>query len=123
MGTNYYVRVPGGSKPYARCPESQLIHLGKSSAGWRFLRRADPTWDRFDAVRLWEHRARRGPIEDEYGRPVTLEELEALIQAKQTGRAHADAERPPGIPEELWASLRTSDFTVDGFDFCDREFS
>lgn len=122
MGTNYYVRTPGCSEACPHCSESTLIHLGKSSAGWRFLHRADPTWDRPDALRLWEHRARRGPIENEYGQPITLDELMDMIREKQSGRAHPGP-MPPGFIPELWDSFRKSDFTVDGFDFCDREFS
>ena len=125
MGTNYYVRTPGCPNACEHCNESQLIHLGKSSAGWKFLHQADPTWPREKALQLWERRAKLGPVEDEYGRPVILEELLTLITEKQGGRAHHTAGLPDYIENfpELAAGLRASDFTVDGYDFCDRYFT
>ncbi|MFH9072705.1 hypothetical protein [Streptomyces alboflavus] len=125
MGTNYFVRTPPCADACAHCSASEELHLGKSSAGWRFLFQAGQDWPREKAYSLWVERAKSGVINDEYGRTVTLDELLALVEAKQGGRSHTaydpEARRVHGAA--LYDSLRASDFECEGFDFCDRHFS
>lgn len=110
MGTNYYVRTPGCENACKHgCPESKLIHLGKSSAGWRFLFRAYPEWPRELAYARWLGLAEAGSIEDEYGMPVVLEDLLAWVRARQGDRRHL-------------AAVSAAYFTCDGSDFCDVDF-
>lgn len=71
MGTNYYYKPPDGSDP---------LHIGKSSAGWCFSLHVctkDGPQDLEQWQRLWA--AEGSVIEDEYGRPVTAEQMLAEI--------------------------------------------
>lgn len=121
MGTNYYVRTPACDKACEHCNETKLVHLGKSSAGWKFTLRAYEGWrigNPDNPIDSWLELANSGAIEDEYGQFCTLRELLALIMSKQTGARHNnpskaiyEGEGNPGI------------FDYGGFDFCDREFS
>lgn len=125
MGTNYYVHTPPCEKACEHCSASEQLHLGKSSGGWRFLFQADEDWPREDAHKLWMERAKSGEIRDEYGDTVTLDELLALVAAKQGGRSHTayDPEMQRVHGAALYDSLRASDFECEGFDFCGRSFS
>ena len=124
MGTNYYIHTPPCAAACEHCAASEELHLGKSSAGWRFGFQADPEWPREQAYSLWLERAKAGAIKDEYGGSVTLDDLLALIEAKQSGRSHTAYD-----PEEarihgwLYERLRAGDFECGGYDFCDRAFS
>lgn len=107
MGTNYYVNTPACPNACEHCSETERVHLGKSSAGWRFLLYAEPEWPRDEAFACWVRRALSGPITDEYGRPCTLAELLDLAASKADGSRTACA----------------NDFLSCGHDFCDRPFS
>lgn len=85
LGTNYYVRTPACADACAHCSESQLIHLGKSSVGWKFSHKADPDWLRTEAHKRWLQLAASGPIENEYGQAEDLDELLKFIAAQQGG--------------------------------------
>ena len=108
MGTNYYVNTPSCANACEHCAESERIHLGKSSAGWRFLLYAEPEWPRDEAFAYWVRRALSGPITDEYGRDCSLAELLDLAHGKTDGKAERQ-------------SVNT--FTSCGHDFSDRVFS
>jgi len=97
MGTNYYLRVGGCPNPCAHCRAPELIHLGKSSAGWTFSFRAYPeagdigrddlgTAGIVSDFAAWRRLLNLGPIEDEYGQPVAKDELLAKIESKRGGR-------------------------------------
>jgi hypothetical protein len=118
MGTNYYVNTPSCANACEHCAESERIHLGKSSAGWRFLFRADPEWPRDEAFTHWVRRALSGPIVDEYGRECSLAELLDLAHGKADGIDHLN--RPP---ERQYGRTSANDFKSCGHDFNDREFS
>jgi sulfite reductase beta subunit-like hemoprotein len=134
MGTNYYIRTPGCENGCSHCTEAELIHLGKSSAGWRFGFYIPPDCPREAAyeawtVRLEAHLRLGGHIEDEYGVRVTKEELLDLIESKQHLRSHLNplpderrSWRERGM-SDLYRSLMKSHFLSDGYDFSDREFS
>lgn len=84
MGTNYYVTIA----PCKCCGRgAEDIHIGKSSAGWKFL------FQRHGLLGLttkaaWVNflRANKGAIKDEYGERVTAASLISLIEAKQAER-------------------------------------
>ncbi|MES9522429.1 hypothetical protein [Streptomyces capoamus] len=116
MGTNYYVHTPACPNACEHCSASEELHLGKSSAGWRFLHQAESEWPREQARSLWLERAKLGEIRDEYGRTVTLDDLLAMIDAKQGGQSHTTYVSP------VWGRS-DADFDCDGYDFCDRYFS
>ena len=125
MGTNYYIRTS----------EEELIHLGKSSMGWKFsplqgsgrLVQGEGIHTLVCADR--RSPSERGQIEDEYGVSITKDELMEFIASKQGLRSHL-APRPDeraawekrGIVE-LYDRMLKSDFDCDGYDFCDAEFS
>jgi hypothetical protein len=116
VGTNYYVHTPACAKACEHCSAGERFHLGKSSAGWRFGFQAEPEWPREQAYSLWLERAKTGEIRDEYGEPLTLDELLALAKAKQDGQSHVTYVSP------TWGRS-DADFYCEGYDFCDREFS
>jgi hypothetical protein len=89
MGTNYYVKT--GRKHMVECyacgrkhREAETFHIGKSSCGRYFTLHAIPekglldfaSWKNFLEAVMKEPGAK---IEDEYGRPVELEQMEKLI--------------------------------------------
>jgi len=97
MGTNYYLRVSGCKNPCEHCRAPQLIHLGKSSAGWTFSFRAYPepgdigrdelgTAGIVDDFTSWRKLLDLGEIEDEYGLTVTRDELLAEVESRRGGR-------------------------------------
>lgn len=134
MGTNYYIRTPGCKEACPHCAESELIHLGKSSMGWKFGFRSPTGAPRDEAYVRWHalidvYLLNGAHIEDEYGTVVTKQELLDLIESKQDQRSHLNP-----FPEErqawaarrnaiLYDSLMQAHFDCDGYDFCDREFS
>lgn len=88
MGTNYYVHQARCACPCAHCSQKTNIHLGKSSAGWRFLHWANDSWPRDEAPEKWMELVKSGPIRDEYDRPISMEELLSIIANSSSGKAH-----------------------------------
>ena len=97
MGTNYYLRVGECKNPCEHCRATELIHLGKSSAGWTFSFRAYPEPGDIghgefgiagivDDFASWRKLLDFGEVEDEYGKPVTKDELLAKVESKRGGR-------------------------------------
>ena len=109
MGTNYYVNTPPGcgGKCADHCHDRR-IHLGKSSAGWAFTFRGYPrddwdaetegvvTWPVTDYT-SWLRMLDLGEIRDEYGQPVSRDELVEEIDSKRGGRNNISG----GSPEYL----------------------
>lgn len=134
MGTNYYIRTASCPSACAHCAEPTLIHLGKSSMGWKFGFYIPDVYPREKAYEMWLTRldgflSAGGHIEDEYGRVVTKQELLDLIEAKQHLRSHT---RPRRDERHAWRErgmldmydrLQEAYFLCEGYDFCDREFS
>jgi len=97
MGTNYYLITKGGN-PCPTCghvdPPPRKLHIGKSSMGWCFSMQADPLqqWRYHrDPSKLWglttwramfDGEGRR--IEDEYGTPISPEEMVAIITDRES---------------------------------------
>lgn len=121
MGTNYYVHTPTCANACEHCSASEQLHLGKSSMGWRFIFQAEPEWPRDQAYSLWLERAKTGEIRDEYGQPITLDDLLAFIATKQDGQSHVGIR--PQMSSAVYASMQEADFLCDGHDFCDRHFT
>lgn len=118
MGTNYYVRTAGCGSACEHCSESRLIHLGKTSAGWRFLFQADPEWPPTEATERWRQLAESGAIEDEYGQPATVDELLTMAEARRDLRSHLDPQPDIGIYR-----TRGDYFEVGGHEFTAQNFS
>jgi hypothetical protein len=95
MGTNYYF-----SKE-AACPtcghdRGDLLHIGKSSAGWCFSLHVIPD-SGLNSLEDWEHLFPDGYIRDEYGQHISPAGMSDVIRNR--GRARKP-ERPLGY--ESW---------------------
>lgn len=98
MGTNYYLR-----KICEHCGRYDELHIGKSSAGWKFLFQKSPLINSIaDAVFITCF----GNIYDEYGSQITAKEFWDMVLEKQ--------EEKPNTDEYCE--------TIDGFDFCREDF-
>lgn len=103
MGINYEVTIPGASEP---------VHLGKMSAGWVFLFRAQPQWNPADAFSSWVLLATMGTVQDEYGNEI---EFQKLLQDIMYSYQRTGAQRATDDP-------RSPVFENHGFVFCESEF-
>jgi hypothetical protein len=122
VGTNYYY-YPSGERTCPHCQqETPRLHIGKSSAGWNFLLRIYPQRG-IDGLEDWKEIWSRpsGAIFDEYGRPVTVEQMLPWITERQ---------RPERLlsmcsPENRSPFVRSLDVRPgDGtYDLCNYEFS
>lgn len=122
MGTNYYVRTPKCENACEHCTESKLIHIGKSSIGWKFLMRADDDWDKNASLTAWLNRIKKYPIENEYGEFQDPVEFLAFIMHKQNGRAH-NVDHGMDITGPYYEMFKDNYYQDRGFDFSNGEFS
>jgi hypothetical protein len=88
--TGYYVSTPSCKDACEHCSESKTIHLGQTAAGWRFLFHAYDADNQYDVPEVkdlptWLALAASGPVKDEYGRTLGLDELLQLILHRQKG--------------------------------------
>ena len=78
MGTNYYLNTD-----YCPCcgQSKQRLHIGKSSAGWRFnFDGADlKTMD----INKIKEKLKHGNIENEYGEEFSFDEFWEIVEDKQ----------------------------------------
>lgn len=93
MGTNYY-----WSKVLDICPtcgnkDTIKIHIGKSSAGWKFLFNGDDykSWNEWDSIL-----DSSGEITDEYGEVWTWDDLVLKIEDKCDGLSSKDEANDEG---------------------------
>ena len=90
MGTNYFLHKPPscGGVCAEHC-HGEEIHLGKSSAGWSFTFQAFPdTGPPVMDFASWKAQLDGpGEIRDEYGQPVTAQELLDTVESKRGGRS------------------------------------
>lgn len=113
MGTNYYAL----ENPCSECgkPKDGRLHLGKSSAGWKFTFRKQDEYSNFQQFKEFIQ-SDRVRIEDEYGREISAEELVEKIKSKEDGRSHME-----NAQEDKWG--RPEDIqVVDGHEFINHEF-
>ena len=99
MGTNYYLYYN-----FCHCcgQARKIVHLGKSSIGWRFI------FYKHDFVKNFEdfkNFIKQGTIKNEYGEILSEEELLKLIKLKQTDEIDPDCE------------------IIDDYVFSDQDFS
>ena len=98
MGTNYTLYY----NKCSCCGRSDSLHIGKSSAGWKFL--FQKIEGRAENVEQWKVLTAKGEIVDEYGKTVTFEWFWELVENKQH-------------------ELRQQGEWINGYDFEEREFS
>jgi len=107
MGTNYdlhYHFCP-------RCKRKDAIHLGKSSAGWKFSLQYNGGKYYKNWKEMKEFLAKvEGKIISEYGEEITLNEFIKLVEDKQ---------------KEARTHIFSDKVIIDnkGYEFCDYEFS
>lgn len=115
MGTNYY--TVGENKTCGECGAVKdvvkALHIGKSSGGWRFLFRGHQEEGLLTASAWWAYLETR-KIVDEYGKPVSLDELKKWVASKQSEK----------MPDERHMQNGYLSFTdPDGFGFVTSDFS
>lgn len=80
MSTNYYAfgPFPGGEAT------SEGLHIGQHAAGWRFLFASHPQLD-LTTYKAWAEFIRRPDvtIRDEYGREITVDEMDETMTERQ----------------------------------------
>ncbi len=106
MGTNYYAEL----NLCINCERRDRIHIGKSSAGWKFLIAVNELY--YKTFNEFMEFIRREDIEicDEYNKKISFDELMDLIEAKEKGRSHTEE-----YPEDKYADCKEADLHKGGF--------
>lgn len=79
MGTNYYLDL----EICPKCGRSQEhLHIGKSSAGWRFLFHLIPK--RVLTVEQWKSLIHPGRVTNEYGDVISEKDFWSMVESKQS---------------------------------------
>lgn len=115
MGTNYFVRTD----ECECCGRYEDLHIGKSSAGWKFSFQGYPDRDPpLTSWKAWQEFLAGAQIRDEYGRDHTLDDLRELVANK------FDSTHCQTCFTEAQAYRRDSDYhDPEGHPFNDSEFS
>jgi hypothetical protein len=100
MGTNYEVIY----NKCSCCGRADSLHIGKSSAGWKFLFHKHE--GKTETVQQWKDLTAKGEIVDEYGKTWAYDDFWALVENKQSETRYTNA-------GEL----------IDGYNFVDSDFS
>lgn len=104
MGTNYYAikKKPRILKVY------DSIHIGKSSAGWKFLFKENDEYHNFEEFKKWITTQNDYIFKDEYNQEIKSTELLKLIEKLQQENNKDDF---------------TYDKNINGYRFYDKDFS
>ena len=92
MGTNYYLE----HKVCESCGKSEeREHIGKSSAGWKFLFQSTTTIKTFRdwQEKIYNHIENGGKLVDEYGREHTQTYFWNMVTSKQLDTGNKDQEQ------------------------------
>lgn len=118
MGTNYYAI----EKHCPNCNRRDLVHIGKKSVGWQFFFRGYPDTR---TVEQWRMRlADASGIEDEYGRPIAVDDFWKMVEASKGLKDHITHCLESGYSESTRLALARGDEWHDaGFSFSIGEFS
>lgn len=108
IGTNYYAvkKKPRIVEVYDE------LHLGKSSAGWKFLFNECEQFHNFDEFKEFILNNKEYVIKDEYDRIIQAQELLDLIERKQNDE----------ICKNNSENFKYSK-NIEGYRFSDRDFS
>jgi len=110
MGTNYYFyeKDTNHCDHCGRCDKGKIIHIGKSSAGWRFIFYGTSkirSWNDW-----WRHlNATPGNIIDEYGRWLSLQEFVKIVRRKKYEKNRWEDHLPKNDPQ-AWLDLEGHPF-------------
>lgn len=116
MGTSYYTEEPACEAACEHCSERRELHIGKSSAGWKFGFQGHPDLG-LTSWAAWQQFLADKPITDEYGRTLTLDEFRKVVEERWTPRG----ERTPLCRVGRAGSRNYHD--PAGHDFYDGDFS
>jgi hypothetical protein len=98
MGTNYYLEIKenlGRKEVYSKLIEKGEIdvleeyiqrgfHIGKSSAGWRFIFQETENYSTIDELRaFYEEHSDVFDVVSEYREPIAFGEFLAMVEAKK----------------------------------------
>ena len=105
MGTNYYTKIVHCHY----CGNSETIHLGKSSAGWKFHFQwnGGKYYKTYPQMLEW---LKDKEIIDEYEELCPIEEFIEMILNKQDKSNSENGEHGDGV------------YFIDGYEFFDHEF-
>lgn len=78
MGTNYYLHLNQDPCPTCGHDISEVLHIGKSSAGWCFSLNTHEERG-IDSLKEWKAIWPKGVVRDEYGRELTLTKMLEVI--------------------------------------------
>ncbi len=103
MGTNYYIKTK-------KCPtcghKPEGLHIGKSSAGWKFLFQLYR--DFYSNIETLKKFLKGKQIENEYDEPISKKQFWKMVEYKQ----------------KITDPVSEQDIMkIDGYSFYDREFS
>ena len=122
VGTNYYYHKQGRCAHCGRTDDG--LHIGKSSAGWRFALRVHK-YDGINSLADWEALWKSGGIIlDEYGDDVPADEMLKMITQRSHPnglRAHTGENMGP-----YWHAMNVDVVVMPGnatYDLCNYEFS
>lgn len=106
MGTNYYY------VKFKRCKEcenvsQEKIHIGKSSAGWKFHFQ----YESFDKPENWKEELKNKFIFDEYNREITYREFIDKVESKQGDK------KTLGDKSSSYYKLDKNFFIVNDYEF------
>jgi hypothetical protein len=106
MGTNFYIRENECDK----CRRHEEVHLGKSSAGWKFSFQYNGGryYKNIEEMREW---LKDKKIWDEYWCEISHRDFWSLVESKRDGLSHTKSS-----PNDKTC------FEVDGHDFTDGTF-
>ena len=125
MGTNFYVDADATCDNPAH---RESLHIGKSSAGWKFGFHGIPELG-LTSWAAWQEFLVGRQITDEYGTELTLAEFVSRVENRRVPSALSRPIcRVEPTPEEIRIGFggqfsRHSYHDADGFDFTDGEFS
>lgn len=92
----------------------RIIHIGKSSAGWKPLFQVQEEYNNVNEMKRWyDLSSNEWIIKDEYGEELSWEQLEKWLlnwESIRNCRTHVDGS---------WSSAKI----IDGYEFYDGEFS
>ena len=107
MGTNYHLNY----KLCPKCGRGEEIHLGKSSAGWKFVLQYNDGkyYKNWEEMQVWlKERIDGGDeIRNEYEDKINLKDFINEVEQKQ---------KEDGLGTEI-------DMVINNFRFCNEEFS
>jgi len=118
MGTNYYLTMQVCGPECPKCgenvPQTQALHIGKSSAGWTFGLHVYPEKN-INNLDDWIRAMGEDPvIHNEYDERVTKEFMLRQIRERGSEMAGRASNRPVPSGYLNWIEYHARNFSVDG---------